>query len=143
MPKQISRDNPEGSHVADSSCTPPPESRDCLKPVSGYRIHADFSYTNKRFRPNAVFGLLHLHLAQKQELSKTNSGFTLSLIFAFTFTGYFPTPPTFLERLSDVTGGHSLNVSKCLATVACAGPNAHIFSPIHLMYMPDSSSARS
>ena len=40
--------------LADTSYSPPQESRDCLKPVCCHRIRADFSYTNKRFRPTAV-----------------------------------------------------------------------------------------
>ena len=44
----------DGLLLADTSYTPAPESRDCLKPVSCYRIRANFSNTNKRFRPGAV-----------------------------------------------------------------------------------------
>jgi len=43
--------------MADTSYTPPQETRDCLKPASGYRIRADFSNTNKRFRPEVAIGL--------------------------------------------------------------------------------------
>ena len=40
--------------MADTSYTPPQKSRGCLKPASCYRICADFSNTNKRFRPEGV-----------------------------------------------------------------------------------------
>jgi len=78
-----------GPLVADTSYTPAPESRDCLKPVSCYRIRTNFSNTNKRFRPEGVIddafsmrpSLAQDFLKTRQMWLRLTSSFVQSMIY--------------------------------------------------------------